>query len=219
MRSKILVITIILYLAQPSFSNELFEKAKNYYFSGNFELAKMSLEKIIKTTTNDEILLMLGNTYLATGDYKKAIEIFKNATLISKKEWVFEFNLAYSYYAIKDFTNSLNYFISVINKYPKFSKTYWFGGMSALRVIDINTTINLWEKYLELSPNGEESENIRKALSLLKEHGTNAIPEILLEAKGESLDIESLIEGVKNGIEIKGEQKILEDTSLEDIEK
>ncbi|MFN4244580.1 MAG: tetratricopeptide repeat protein [Brevinematia bacterium] len=219
MKRTFIIFLLITYLTLNCLSNEVIEKGKKYYFSGNFELAKLSFERAIKTTTNDELLLMLGNTYLATGDYKKAIETFKSGMILSSKEWVFEFNLAYSHYVMRDFTNSLNYFLSVIDKSPKFSKSYWFGGMASLRMINIPTTITLWEKYLEISPNGEESENIRKALALLKEYGTNAIPEIIADTKKEILDIESLIEPIGNGLEIKSEQKTLEDTSLEDIEK
>lgn len=215
----LLTLFILIALINFGFSDEFFEKGKNYYLSGNFELAKISLEKALKTTTNDEILLMLGNSYLATKEYKKAIEIFKEGIITSTKSWIFEFNLGYAYYVSKEFTNSLNYFLLVKDKVPSFSKTYWFGGMSALRMIDIDTTINLWEKYLEIAPNGEESDNIRKALALLREFGTNAIPEILASSKGELSDIDTLIQGIENGFEIKGEQKTLEDTSLEDIEK
>lgn len=203
-------------LCISAFGNELIEKGKNYYFSGNFEMAKLSFERVLKTTTNDDILLMLGNSYLATGEYKKAIQTFQIGAQRSSKNWVFEFNLGYAYYVIGDYSNSITYFLSAKEKSPNFSKTYWFGGMASLRIIDIDTTINLWEKYLEIAPNGEESDNIRKALALLKENGTNAIPEIIASSKD---DIESLIGGIENGFDIKQDQKTLEDTSLEDIER
>ncbi|MEN2998198.1 MAG: hypothetical protein ABDH28_04105 [Brevinematia bacterium] len=219
MRRLIVFGVIILCLSSVMVANEMIEKGKSYYFSGNFELAKISLEKALKSTTNDEILLMLGNSYLATGEPRKAINIFKEGIYLGSRGWIFEFNLAYAYYAVKDYTNSLSHFLSVKEKMPSFSKTYWFGGMSALRIADVSTTVFLWERYLEIAPGGEESENIRKALALLKEFGTNVIPEILKELAGESSDLELLIKGIENGFEIKSEQKTLEDTSLEDIEK
>lgn len=218
MKSFALTVSILLILSLNALGNEIIEKAKSYYYSSNFEMAKILLERIIKTTTNDEILLMLGNSYLATKDYKKAVETFKSGVMFGQKTWVFEFNLGYAYYASKDYSNSLFYFNIVKDKVPNFSKTYWYGGMSSLRLLDIDTTIDFWERYLQISPNGEEAENIRKALALLKEFGTNAIHDIMLD-KDEFEDIESLIGDIKNGFEIKSEQQTLEDTSLEDIEK
>ncbi|MCX8096369.1 MAG: tetratricopeptide repeat protein [Spirochaetes bacterium] len=218
MKSFVLVISTLLILSLNALGNETIEKAKSYYYSSNFEMAKILLERIIKTTTNDEILLMLGNSYLATKDYKKAVEIFKSGVIIGQKTWVFEFNLGYAYYTSKDYSNSLFYFNLVKDKAPNFSKTYWYGGMSSLRLLDADTTINFWERYLQISPDGEESENIRKALALLKEFGTNAIHDIISE-KDEFEDIDALIGDIKNGFEIKSEQQTLEDTSLEDIEK
>lgn len=216
----VLGVVVTLLVCVSAFGREdLVEKGKSYYYSGKFELAKLSFEKALRSVTNEEILLMLGNSYLATGDYKKAIEAFRHGKTISQREWVFEFNLGYTYYVLRDYTNSLRSFLAVREKVPMFGKTYWFGGMSALRVVDISTTVELWEKYLEIEPRGEESENIRKALALLKEFGTNAIPEILASSGGEFMDIDLLIRGVENGFEIKGEQKTLEDVSLEDIEK
>ncbi|MGB9621727.1 MAG: hypothetical protein ACPL4C_04745, partial [Brevinematia bacterium] len=67
-------------------------------------------------------------------------------------------------------------------------------------------------------PNGEESDNIRKAIALLKNYGTNAIPEIIADLKGLS-GIDNVIEKIKNGYEIKQDKKTLEDTSFEGIEK
>lgn len=217
-KSFVLIISIVSILSLKASGNETIEKAKSYYYSSNFEMAKILLERVIKTTTNDEILLMLGNSYLATKDYKKAAETFKSGVILGQKTWVFEFNLGYAYYTSKDYSNSLFYFNLVKDKVPNFSKIYWYGGMASVRLLDVDTTINFWERYLQLSPNGEESENIRKALALLKEFGTNAIQYIISE-KDEFDDIDALIGDIGNGFEIKSEQQTLEDTSLEDIEK
>ncbi|MCX8028649.1 MAG: hypothetical protein N2712_01470 [Brevinematales bacterium] len=216
---RVIFILLLVYLSLNAFSNELLDKGRNHYYSGNFEMAKVFLERAYKSITNDEIILMLGNSYLATKDYKKALEIFKTGTMFSSRDWIFEFNLAYLYYVSGDFSNSVKHFISVRDKNPKFPKTYWFGGMSSIMLLDVDTTISLWEDYLRLAPNGEESDNIRKALELLKTSGTNAIPEIVAKSKDTSDNIEELIKGIENGFEIKSEKRQIEDTSLEEIEK
>jgi len=201
-----------------SYGSEFYTKATNLYYNRNFDMAKIVLEKLLKEETNEEILLMLGNSYMATGEVDKAITTFKEGIILSKMDWVFMFNTGYAYYLKKDYTNSLNYFHQCISKNSSFSKSYWYGGMASINMLDVATTISLWGKYLEIDPNGEESENIRKALELLKAYGTNAIPEIVRKQTGQE-DIDKLIEGLQNGVNLQTEQKTIEDTSLEEIEK
>ncbi|MGC8766332.1 MAG: tetratricopeptide repeat protein [Brevinematia bacterium] len=217
---RFLIFIMVFMLNNLVFSNDFFQKGKEYYFSGNFEMAKLSFEKSLRQGfTNEELILMLGNSYMATGEIEKSISTFvKGLELFSDKSWVFEFNLGYAYYVFKDYTNSFKYLSRVIESNPSFSKTYWFGGMASLRMLDIDSTINLWERYLQIDPNGEESDNIRKAIALLKDYGTNAIPEIIADLKGLS-GIDNVIEKIKNGYEIKQDKKTLEDTSFEGIEK
>lgn len=217
----LLVVLIFIFISlEPcfSYSSDFYSKATNFYYNKNFDMAKIVLEKLIKETTNEEILLMLGNSYMVTGEFDKAITTFKEGILLEQMDWVFTFNTAYAYYLKKEYTNSLSYFRQTISKNPSFPKSYWFGGMASINILDVDTTISMWEKYLEIAPNGEESENIRKALELLKAYGTNAIPEIVRKITGEE-DLDKLIEGLGNGVDLKTEQRTIEDTSLEEIEK
>lgn len=217
---KLFISLILLVFVDFGFANEFFDKGKGYYLSGNFEMAKLSFEQALRRGfTNDELILMLGNSYMATGEKEKATSIFlKGLEFRNDRSWVFEFNLGYAYYVFRDYTNSFRYFSRVIESNPSFSRTYWFGGMASLRMLDVDSTINLWEKYLQIDPNGDESDNIRKAISLLKEYGTNAIPEVIADLRGLG-DIDAIIGQISNGYELNQEQKTIEDTSLEGIEK
>ncbi len=230
MNKKVVCIIIFLFLIVVSSSGSSnLDKAKEYYYKGQFFLSASLFEKLLKENPYDEeILLMLGNSYVAIKEIDKSVETFKRGLSFSTNAWIFLFNLGYAYYLLGDYTNSLDAFYKVMSVNANFPRSYWFGGMSSLRVADVNTTINLWEKYLEIAPNGEESSNIALALKILKEKGTNAIPEILreIEEKESKLktpedilsDLDKFINNGHSGVQVQTGET-LEDTSLEDIEK
>ena len=54
-----------------------YDKGRIYYYMGDYENAKLSLEKA-KAEESDQIILLLGKSYERLGDYNYATSVYKN---------------------------------------------------------------------------------------------------------------------------------------------
>jgi len=63
-----------------------------------------------------EVYNELGSVYLATGDYSKAIDMYKNAITIDPSFGAAYNNLAVVYYSLKNYTLAREYIIKAMEK-------------------------------------------------------------------------------------------------------
>lgn len=214
-----------------------FEQGKKFYFQKEFTLAKLSFEYAIQEgITNEELLLYLGNSCVSVKDFTNAIKYLKEGLKYSSlRKFVFLYNLGCIYYMLKDYNNSYDHFRLSYESNPSFSKAHWLAGMASLRKKDINTTIKEWETYITMEPNGEESENIKKALKYLKEKPEEVLKlleemekKLQLQAQPkpeekkeeEIIDISKILESLPEEVQPKVREKPLkEEKSLEEVEK
>ncbi len=191
-----------------------------------------SFKKAIEAGQQDEkIYFYLGNCYAFIENYEKALENLKLSSELTEEmkfKSIVLHNIGYVYYLKKDYRKSINYLNQAYQVNTNLNQVFWYKGMAFFRLKDKENTISEWEKYLELEPEGKQSDNIRKALAILKakdfsfeKDEEKIIGGFNSREKGDiKIEIQPLIdvEGVLE--EIKPEDKgKLSDEELEEIEK
>ncbi len=143
-----------------------------YYRAEKFLLSIGAFRKAIQSGMNDpEVYFYLGNAYMVNEDFDKSLSSFQTAFESSLKtdfQAVVLYNMGYVYYLKKDYTNSIKYFNNAYELNGALNQTFWYKGMAYYQLHNRNSVINEWENYLTAAPNGEQSDNIRAALALLR---------------------------------------------------
>lgn len=211
--------------------NENYINGIEYYKNKKFLMAIGSFKKAIESGQKDEkVYFYIGNCYAFIESYDKAIESLKMAGELTEDlnfKSIALHNVGYVYYLKNDYKKSINYLNQAYQINTNLNQVFWYKGMAYFRLKDKENTIKEWERYLELEPDGKESDNIRKALAILKAKDFNferdekkVIGELSSNEKEKKIEITPLIdvEGVLE--EIKPEDKgKLADEELEEIEK
>jgi len=212
-------------------NNPDFQLGLQHYNNKKFLLAIGSFKKTIESGINNEkVYFYLGNSYAFIENYDKAIESLKYAyEFASDNEFksLILHNLGYVYYLKKDYKKCINNLNMAYQINTNLNQVFWYKGMAFFKLKDKNNTILEWERYLELEPNGKESDNIRRALAILKAKDFSfekdegrVISEISNSSKDKKIEVMPLID-VENVLEnVKPEDKgKVSDETLEDIEK
>jgi len=175
-KSFLIAVFLTFCIIQYSFSNydDLLEKAKSFYQQQKFQVSRELFEIVLQNeplTFDDEACLMLGNIYDNTGNFKKAIELYQRGIEITniERKIVFQINLAQAYRHNNENEKSLKLLESIQSVSDKYPEILLYQGMSFFELRKKNDTIKVWEAYLVKIPNGEQSENIRKAIAYLKD--------------------------------------------------
>jgi tetratricopeptide (TPR) repeat protein len=234
---KFIIIVVFLGL-NCAFSAEpaAYTKGVQYYQDKKFLLAIGSLKSALDSGyQSPELYLYLGVAYVANEDFDKALESFKlsfESATNADFQGAVNLNIGYLYYMKKDFPKSIDYYNNVLQLNNKLSQVYWYKGLDYYRLKDKDNTIKEWEQYLLASPNGPQSDNIRKALEILKSksYDINKDPLFANEnnsgSSTNSMNTNSMpkvdtlinIEGVLDQVNPTDKGKAT-DNSLEDIEK
>ncbi len=169
-----------------------------------------------------EVYFYLGNALSASQSFTKAILQYKIALELNAGpdlESVILYNMGNAYYQLKEYTNSIRYFEDAYSKSPERVESFWLKGMAWYQMRNKEQTIQSWENYLSVAPEGPQSDNIRKALAILKSEGFQ-FPDQKSPAdqttKNNGVNLVN-IEGVLDKVELEDKGKA-EDTELEDIE-
>lgn len=169
-----------------------------------------------------EVYFYLGNALTASQSFSKALLQYKIALELDPEPElaaVILYNMGNASYQMKDYTNAVRFFNDSYQYNPGLPENFWLQGMSWYQLRDKERTIQSWENYLVLAPQGPQSDNIRKALELLRQvdfrfpdaegQGNN---------KGTKNGVDLVnIEGVLDKVELEDKGKA-EDTELEDLE-
>lgn len=204
----------------------------NLYREKKFLLAMGKFKKLVDNgIQDDKLFFYLANCYAVIDNYDKALEYLKYANELSKEsgfQSIVLHNIGYVYYLKKNYTLAIKYYNMAYSINAKLTQTFWFKGMAYFNLKDKENTINEWEKYLELEPEGKESDNIRKALAILKSKDFSFEKDrekVLGEIKGPGsdegkLDIQPLVdvEGVLEELKPRDKGKV-SDEKLEELEQ
>ncbi len=217
-----------------------YKKGLQFYTEKKFLLAIGSFKKAVDSGLQDpKLYFYLANSYIATEDYDKAIDLYKldlEMSDLPEFKAIVNFDLAYAYYLKKEYLKAIDLLNIAYGLNGNLNQTYWIKGNAFYLLKDKTNTINEWEKYIERVPNGEESDNIKKALAILKSpnydmnkdkfiislngNGSNMTESAQESDKSEAINIQPLIDiqGVLDEIKPSDKGK-LADEGMEEIEK
>lgn len=212
-----------------SVGEDFFEKGLGFYKEKRFLLAIGAFKNAVEMGSKDpRLYLLLGNSYVGIDDYDKAIESYKKglqSPLPMAYYGVYSFNLGYAYGLKKLYSQAIATFDQALAYDMSLTHAYWYKGMLYYQLRDRTNTIREWETYLTVNPNGPQSENIRRALELLRDPNfafpTGLVNNPMDRATNRSATVvEPLIDitGALGDFKPEDKEKA-EDTSLEEIEK
>lgn len=222
------IFTMLFFLSSEIYADIYLEKGLSYYKQKKF---LMSIGQFRKALKNPKVAFQahfyLGNCYLKNGNTQKATEHYTEAlTLTSNKDFQSQIllNLGQAKHLEKDFESAISTYQQAYSLNPDLTQTFWLEGMAYYSMHQKNKVIQTWENYLTLSPSGKQSDNIRKALAILKQ--TNFIfPDLAksenanqnpTNANGKKVLLN--IEGVLDQIKPTDKGKVTDD-EMEDIVK
>lgn len=189
-------------LGETEFTNgiEYYKQEKILLSIGSFKQA------ITKGYANADVYFYLGNAYLKNSDFDKAIEYYNTAfetALSFELQAKSAFNLGFVYYLNEDYTNSSKSFDMAYGLDESIVQSFWLKGMATYQMQDKDSTITAWENYIELAPEGQQSDEIREALKLLKAEDFDFPP---LEGSDDALFAADDDEGTNNSNQTTGSQ-------------
>ncbi len=218
---SLLVSLNIVYPQSPEGKLE-FKNAMEFYKQQKFLLSIGSFKKALSLDyKTPEVYFYLGNALVASQSFEKGAMHYKIALemdVSSDLQSVLLFNLGNSYYHLRDYTNSIRYFDDAYAVNSSRVESFWLKGMAYYELRDKALTIESWENYLALAPGGPQSDNIRRALALLKAEGFQFPEDPSKKNTERKNDIDLVnIEGVLDKVELEDKGKA-EDTELEELE-
>ncbi len=194
-----------------SVTNENYSKGLSYYSQKKFLLAIGSFKKAIDDGYQDpKMNFLLGNSYVNNEDYDKALEQYKISSGLADNavfQSIITHNMGYVYFLKKDYKTAIDYFNKSYLENSNLVQTFWYKGMAYYKMRDKTNTINEWENYLDKAPNGQESDNIRRALAILKS-GTFDFDKNKIFIPGDQTQVSNKTPNVEPLIDIQG---VLED--------
>lgn len=176
---KILYILLFLLISVAGFSVETVEAGKSqfdsglsYYTNNKFLLSIGAFKQAIQAGYPDaKVYFYLGNAYINIDNKEKAIEYYdmayENSTDFELQASAL-YNKAYVYHLQEDYETAILYYDMAYELNSSLSEVYWLKGMAYYLLRDKDSVISEWETYLTLAPEGEESDDIRAFLELLK---------------------------------------------------
>jgi tetratricopeptide (TPR) repeat protein len=204
-----------------------FTLGMSYYKQRRFLLSIGSFQKAIDAGYREpEVYFYLANAFReiesldsAIQNYQLAIDMSRNNRFRSTAM----VNLANAYYAKRDFTNAIQTLNRAYNLNRNLGQVFWFKGLAYFRLHDKTNTIKEWENYLALLPDGEQSDNIRKILAILKAEDFR-FPDVVAKTDTVSTDKPDTSEPLLNIEGVLDELRPVDrgkasDFEFEDIEK
>ena len=94
-----------------------------YYYRGQiffdreeYNLAIQDFKSFLKNKTDEHMLHMIGKSYLAMGEPKKAIDYFNKSMLLNDTDYYWYHSRAIAYYLNNDFSSTKNFKVALPEK-------------------------------------------------------------------------------------------------------
>lgn len=111
----------------------------------------------------------LGIAYSQTGDFEKAVEVYnRGISVVGTNKKVLYYNQGNAYYKLQNYVKAADCYSMTIVADPNFSEPYLNRANAYLKLNKLDECIGDYEKYLELSPNDPQEQQIRELLALLR---------------------------------------------------
>lgn len=168
MRRMMLLGALFLVFGVAAGREDPFEKGREHYLAGRFEIALVTLLDAVKTQPeNADCYLYIGNVYTHKREFGKAAAYYRIGLDLAKKPAVFLFNLGQAMYYDGKYDEAVATFGKAWDADRSLVDTWLDRGRAYYLLSDRPNTIKSWRTYLEVAPNNPQAETIRKALALL----------------------------------------------------
>lgn len=126
-------------------------------------------EELRGANPSPDLYNYLGIAYSQTGDFEKAVEAFnRGISVVGTNKKVLYYNQGNAYYKLQNYIKAVDCYSMTIVADPGFSEPYLNRANAYLKLNKLGECIEDYEKYLELSPNDPQEQQIRSLLSLLR---------------------------------------------------
>ncbi|HOJ50659.1 MAG TPA: hypothetical protein PKW55_07605 [Spirochaetota bacterium] len=189
------------------------------YQTKNYEKARETLEIWLKNSPSTfpvSGFLLLGNIYDHFQLFDAALKVYQKGMDLAENKFPFIINLSQVYRHMKNHQESIKLLLSIENKANFYPEIYLFMGMSYFELRDRLKTIGVWEKYLDLKPDGPKPDKVRKALAWLKQKDFKWPEELEKESKDKAKELEDFIKDLKETIKSDTMKNIKENTSIKE---
>ncbi len=198
MSKKILIMAFLLLLPFYSFAieaSESFKKADDFFKQGKFEMALLFYNREInERPDNGQAYFRRGKIHFYNKAYTNALLDFKRASDILPKNKDILYAKANALAMTGEFDSAIDEYGRLLKMDKKFAYAYLNLGNIYLRnKKDKESTIQNWETFLELLPDYEQADDIRKAIAYLRsaEFSWNQIDPDLQASDSKSGDTET----------------------------
>lgn len=148
-----------------------FEKGQRYFYQKKFEMAEVMLLEAVKHDPENALACSyLGDLFLAKKRYNEALKYYQRAIELRPENAENNFRIAQTYYYMGNGKKAAEHFNKAYELDNSLTFALYHVGLASLMLNrDKETTIKYWEKYIELTPNDPQKENIQHVIELLKD--------------------------------------------------
>ena len=195
----------------PYYSNALLAIGSINQDKGELEKALGKYTMTSKSSSNSPLVWNnLGLCFFTKKKYITAIACLKKASYLDPLQWIVNFNLGLVYLYTGQYTSGYFHMNTVINLKPKISIAYMYLGIILSRLGDIQLSIEMYEKSLELEQNYLTYFNY--CVSLLNN-------EMFGNARGKFSDFVKLFNDDKEEADYKEEVLVMSNKVKEELKK
>lgn len=166
-RTIILLLLTILY--SSIFAQDLTPGLKLFMQNQPVKAIPVLESELRGANPSPELYNYLGIAYSQTGDFEKAVNAFnRGLSVIGTNKKILYYNQGNAYYKLQNYIKACDCYSMTLTADPDFSEPYLNRANAYLKLNKLDESIQDYEKYLELSPNDPQEEEIKKLLVLLR---------------------------------------------------
>jgi len=166
-----LILVLVFVLPVLAADSEMFKKAENFYNSGKLEMALLFYNKEISLNPdNAAAYYHRGRILLNNRDYSSAKEDLRKARELDPRNTDAFYFLGLAAMGMTNASEAIASFAKVPENSRYYPDSFENAGNTwYVLKHDATNTIRCWETYLELKPDNDQADNIRRAIECLKD--------------------------------------------------
>jgi len=185
---KILVL-LFLSAALMATASDLFERGREHYSAGRFEIALVTLlESLREEPENPDCYLFIGNIYTEKREFNRAIAYYRIGLDLTARPNIFHFNIGHALYYSRRYDEAIVSLRKALQGEQGIPGAWLELGRTYYQLSDKSNTIRSWQNYLRALPNNPQAATIRRAIELLSRE------DYLMPAERAKLERERLAE-------------------------